>query len=120
MSDPKLSRQNLLEHNTDHNCVTNNPYPEVCLRPTHARNPEKEVTVTNFNMVSLFDVFTSCKVCNKKVNDIETAHHILKCVVNDMDEDPPPQDPPLPAPPPSGSLNTITLSSLEKNALLLL
>ena len=76
--------------------------------------------MTNFNMVSLLDVFTSCKVCNKKVNDIETAHHILKCVVDDMDEDPPLQDPPLPAPPPSGSLNTITLSSLEKNALLLL
>ena len=41
-------------------------------------------------------------------------------VVDDMDEDPPPRGtPPLP-PPPSGYLNAITLSSLEKNALLLL
>ena len=42
-------------------------------------NPEKEVTVTNFNTVSKLNVFTSCKVCNKKLNDIETAHHTLKC-----------------------------------------
>ena len=41
-------------------------------------------------------------------------------VVDDMDEDPPPQDTPPPSPPPSGYLNAITLSSLEKNALLLL
>lgn len=49
--------------------------------PHMVENPENEVTVRdyNFNMVSKPNVFSSCKVCNKKLNDIETAHHTLKC-----------------------------------------
>ena len=47
--------------------------------PRMLENPEKEVTVANFNMVSKRTVLSSCKVCNKKLNDIETAHHPLKC-----------------------------------------
>ena len=45
---------------------------------------------------------------------------VIMRVVDDMDEDPPPRDTPPPPPPPSGYLNAITLSSFEKNALLLL
>lgn len=47
--------------------------------PDILENPEKEVTVAYLNMVSKLNVFSSCKVCNKKLNDIEPTHHTLKC-----------------------------------------
>lgn len=47
--------------------------------PHMLENPEKEVTVANFNMVSKLNVFSSCIVCNKKLNDTETAQQPLKC-----------------------------------------
>ena len=53
---------------------------ETLTGPSMLKSPEKEITVTQFNMVSKLNIFCSCKVCKKRLNDAESFTCItLKC-----------------------------------------
>ena len=44
------------------------------------KRPEKEITATEFNLVSKLKIFCSCKVCKKRLNDAESfTCTTLKC-----------------------------------------
>ena len=53
---------------------------ETLTGPDMLKSPEKEITVTEFNFVSKLNIFCSCKVCKKRLNDAESsACTTLKC-----------------------------------------
>lgn len=48
--------------------------------PDMLKSPEKEVTASEFNLVSKLNIFCSCKVCKKRLNDVESfTCTTLKC-----------------------------------------
>lgn len=53
---------------------------ETLTGPGMLQSPEKEITVTEFNLVSKLNIFCSCKVCKKRLNDAESfTCTTLKC-----------------------------------------
>ena len=53
---------------------------ETLTGPGMLQSPEKEITATGFNLVSKLNIFCSCKVCKKRLNDAESfTCTTLKC-----------------------------------------
>lgn len=53
---------------------------ETLTGPSMLKSPEKEITATEFNLVSKLNIFCSCKVCKKRLNDAESfTCTTLKC-----------------------------------------
>ena len=53
---------------------------ETLTGPVMLKSPEKEITATEFNLVSKLNIFCSCKVCKKRLNDAESfTCTTLKC-----------------------------------------
>ena len=53
---------------------------ETLTGPGRLKSPEKEITATEFNLISKLNIFCSCKVCRKRLNDAESfTCTTLKC-----------------------------------------
>ena len=64
-------------------CTTANPATqtvETLTGPGMLKSPEKERTATEFNLVSKLNIFCTCKVCKKRLNDAKSFMcTTLKC-----------------------------------------